>query len=542
MGHMNAYLMSSPGFQLDPDQGVMGKTLGNAVMSDRGLAFVTNRKTFPVDAVPADRFVHRSAGRHGTLNQSQVFPIHGPSLKLFHQRFVRGQGLCSHQQSAGVLVQPVDNAAAGNAGQHRRMIKQSVLQSSVAVPGRRVHDQARGLVDDQDLVVLINHRQRDILTLDGRGLLDFGVQDYLLTAHEPMLRGQNGTIDSGRAAFDPALQAAPGKIRKQLAEDLIKTTTGHGWGNLSGKNAGGIHFYGIDNSRYTATVKTAAPTMPSLVTLFRPAHCVVWLLAFAVLLFGCSTDGRKDKDEYADWTAEQFYTEAKKALTEKRYEKAITLYKTLEIRYPFGKYSTQAQLDKAYALYKNDDPETALADIERFIKLNPTHPNVDYAYYLRGLVNYNRGISFIDRFLPTDSSQRDPGSARDAYREFDELVTKFPNSRYVDDARQRMVSLRNNLAMYEVHVADFYMRRRAYLAAARRCAEILRNYQRTPAVPVALQIMEQAYRKLDMKELADDAARVYAFNYARGVPGQAKDLVYEPSVMERLWNFIGLDK
>jgi len=281
--------------------------------------------------------------------------------------------------------------------------------------------------------------------------------------------------------------------------------------------------------------------MSSFFTFFRPARSIPWLLAFAVLLFGCSTT-REERDEYADWTAEQFYTEAKKALTEKYYEKAVRLYEKLEARYPFGKYATQAQLDIAYAYYKNDESDSALAAADRFIKLNPTHPNVDYAYYLRGLVNYNRGITFIDRFLPTDSSQRDPGSARDAYKEFDELIAKFPNSRYVDDAKQRMVSLRNNLAMYEVHVADFYMRRGAYLAAARRCAEIIRNYQRTPAVPVALQMMEQAYRKLDMKELADDTARVYAFNYAAGVPGQAKDLVYEPSAMERLWNFLGLEK
>ncbi len=281
--------------------------------------------------------------------------------------------------------------------------------------------------------------------------------------------------------------------------------------------------------------------MSSFFVFFRPARLVIWPLAFAALLFGCSTT-REEKDEYADWTAEQFYTEAKKALTEKRYEKAVKLYEKLEARYPFGKYATQAQLDIAYAYYKNDEPDSALAATDRFIKLNPTHPNVDYAYYLRGLVNYNRDISFVDRFLPTDSSQRDPGSARDAYREFEELIAKFPKSRYVDDAKQRMVSLRNNLAMYEVHVADFYMRRGAYVAAARRCAEIIRDFQRTPAVPVALQIMEQAYRKLDMKELADDAARVYAFNYAQGVPGQAKDLVYQPSAMERLWNFIGLEK
>jgi outer membrane protein assembly factor BamD len=269
---------------------------------------------------------------------------------------------------------------------------------------------------------------------------------------------------------------------------------------------------------------------------------LVWIvLALALLLGACSNTKEESTDEYADWTAEQFYTEAKQALTEKRYEKAVKLYEKLEARYPFGKYATQAQLDIAYAYYKNDEPDSAIAAADRFIKLNPTHPNVDYAYYLKGLVNYNRGIGFIDRFLPTDSSQRDPGSALDAYKDFEELLRRFPNSKYADDARQRIVSLRNNLAMYEVHVADFYMRREAYLAAARRCAEVIRKYERTQAVPLALQTMERAYRKLEMNDLADAAARVYALNYANGVPGPAKELV-EPTAVEQLWHFIGLEK
>jgi outer membrane protein assembly factor BamD len=225
---------------------------------------------------------------------------------------------------------------------------------------------------------------------------------------------------------------------------------------------------------------------------------------------------------------------------DQRYEKATKLYEKLEARYPFGKYATQAQLDIAYAYYKNDEPDSALAAADRFIKLNPTHPNVDYAYYLKGLVNYNRGIGIVDRFIPTDSSQRDPGSAMEAYRDFEELINRFPNSRYQDDARQRVISLRNNLAMYEIHVADFYMRREAYVAAARRTAEVVRRYERTPAVPRALQIMEEAYRKLGMNDLADDAARVYALNYGKGVPAAAQGLV-EPTAMQRIWDFVGLE-
>ncbi|HUL12208.1 MAG TPA: outer membrane protein assembly factor BamD [Methylococcaceae bacterium] len=265
----------------------------------------------------------------------------------------------------------------------------------------------------------------------------------------------------------------------------------------------------------------------------------ILLLFVGSILSGCSTTA-KDEDEYADWTAEQLYGEAKKALTEKSYEKAIKLYEKLEARYPFGNYATQAQIDVAYAYYKNNEPDSALAAADRFIKLNPSHPRVDYAYYLKGLINYNRGISFIDRFMPTDSSQRDPGSARDAFRDFNELLAKFPRSQYAEDARQRIMALRNNLAMYEVHVADFYMRRGAYLAAVNRCKEVIQKYQRTQAVPKALKIMEAAYRKLEMNDLAEDAARVYALNYAENAAATSQ--LRELSPAEKVWDFMGFDR
>ncbi len=275
--------------------------------------------------------------------------------------------------------------------------------------------------------------------------------------------------------------------------------------------------------------------------IFRVPVLLIQVMALCLLLSACALS-KEDKDEYADWTAEQFYTEAKKALTSKYYEKAVKLYEKLEARFPFGTYATQAQLDIAYAYYKNDEPDSAIAAADRFIKLNPTHANVDYAYYIKGLVNYNRGIGFLDRFLPTDSSQRDAGSSLDSYREFEELITRYPHSSYVPDARQRMVSLRDNLALHEIHVADYYLRRKAYLAAAQRAATVIRDYQRTPAVPRALEIMELTYRKLELNDLADDVQRVYALNYANGVPGQAKELVQRVSVLERVWGFLGFDE
>lgn len=307
-------------------------------------------------------------------------------------------------------------------------------------------------------------------------------------------------------------------------------------------NVGWNSLLQLQSSRYTDTVNAVVIIMSSLIPITRVCRRSIWILiVFGLLFTGCSKDKDDSVDEYADWTAEQFYNEAKDALMGQHYEKATKLYEKLEARYPFGKYATQAQLDVAYAYYKNDEPDSAIAATERFIKLNPTHPNVDYAYYLKGLVNYNRGIGIVDRFIPTDSSQRDPGSTLDAYKDFELLINRYPNSRYRDDANQRVVSLRNNLAMYEMHVADFYMRREGYVAAARRCAEVIRRYQRTEAVPKALKVMEEAYRKLNMNDLADDVARVYAMNYANGVPGPAKDLV-DPTAMERVWDFLGFDQ
>ena len=272
----------------------------------------------------------------------------------------------------------------------------------------------------------------------------------------------------------------------------------------------------------------------------------VFIAVLAWMLQGCETldvfSGKdtpaNKEDEYAGWDEKKFLDKANESLEGKGFQKAVTLYEALEARYPFGDYAPQAQLNVAYAYYKNDDPEAAIAAADRFIKTHPRNPSVDYAYYLKGLVNYNRGIGFIDRFLPTDSSQRDPGSARDSYDNFQELLRRFPNSHYAEDAKLRMIALRNNLAMYEIHVADFYMRRSAYEAAVNRANHVIKEYQRTPAVPLALQVMQDGYRKLGLNDLAADAERVYKLNYPNGAPmGDYKD----DSVMQKVWDNLGLD-
>lgn len=235
-------------------------------------------------------------------------------------------------------------------------------------------------------------------------------------------------------------------------------------------------------------------------------------MALLVGLGGCSMFGEKP-DKTRDWSAERLYREAKNALAGHDYETAIDYYEKLEARYPFGPLAQQSQLDVAYAYYKGEQTASAIAAADRFIKLYPDHPALDYAYYLKGLVSFNQGKGFFDRFLPIDESQRDPGSALQAFQDFSELVRRFPDSKYSADARQRMLYLRNNLAMHEVHVADWYMRRGAYLAAANRAKYVIENFPRAPAVPEALVLMVKAYRTLELDDLAEDALRVLNLNH-----------------------------
>ncbi len=266
-----------------------------------------------------------------------------------------------------------------------------------------------------------------------------------------------------------------------------------------------------------------------------------WLLAI-VLISGCSLLP-KQKDETKDWTASKFYAEASAALKEGDYEQAIKYYEGLEARFPFGRYAMQAQLDVAYAYYKYEEPDSAIAALDRFIKLHPRNPHVAYAHYLKGIVNFNRSLGFLERFVPGDSSQRDPGSALDSFKDFSELVEKFPDSEYAADARKRLIYLRNNLARHEIHVARYYLERGAYVAAANRCVYVLEKYQRTPAVRDALEIMIQAYNKLGLDQLAADAQRVLALNEAEGHFDYLKPSPEDQkSTVEQVWDYLELDQ
>ncbi len=229
-------------------------------------------------------------------------------------------------------------------------------------------------------------------------------------------------------------------------------------------------------------------------------------------LLGCSLIG-DTRDETKDWSLERLYSEAKEALDSGVYETAIKYYEQLEARDPFGKYAQQAQLEVIYAYYKFEEPESAIVAADRFIKLYPRHLYVDYVYYLKGLVNFERNQGILARILPLDRSQRDQGAALQSFYDFADLVKQFPQSKYSEDAKQRMVYLRNILAEYELHVARFYLQRGAYIAAANRAKTVIQSYQQTPAVAEALVILAKAYKIMGLNDLSANALSVLKLNY-----------------------------
>lgn len=245
-----------------------------------------------------------------------------------------------------------------------------------------------------------------------------------------------------------------------------------------------------------------------------------FILAIAALMLtACAS---KEVEEPIESTEQAYYSGAKRALKAHNYNEAVELLEELESRYPFGRFAEQAQLDLIYAHYKSFDHEAARAAADRFIRLHPQHPELDYAYYLRGLASFTQDESFLDRFLPTDRTKRDPGSARESISDFSIMLSRFPNSQYADDARARMVHLRNLLASYEIHVARYYLKRQAYVAAANRGRYVVENFQQTGAVADGLAVMVESYLQLGMNDLADQSLNILALNYPQ-YPALGKD-------------------
>jgi outer membrane protein assembly factor BamD len=273
----------------------------------------------------------------------------------------------------------------------------------------------------------------------------------------------------------------------------------------------------------TSRVSTGSPTAIRI--------AILVLLGLALALGGC----RKDRDELETISAEDLYLRAKESLDNGAWDRAIAAYKALQTRYPFGRYTEQSMLDLSYCYFKAGAREESLSTLDRFIRTYPAHPSVDYAYYLKGLVNYEENLGYLERLMPARVRDRDQSSAQDAFNDFSELIRRFPESRFVPDARQRMVFLRNNLAAYELIVAEYYLRRKAYIAAANRARYALEVYPNTPLTPDALVVLHKAYTELDLPALAEGSMAVLELNFPDNyyVQGRKK----KRSWVDRLWPF-----
>ena len=255
------------------------------------------------------------------------------------------------------------------------------------------------------------------------------------------------------------------------------------------------------------------------------ARIILTALLVPLLVTGCGLFST-ERDETAGWSAQRLYGEAKDELGQGNYERAVSLYEKLEARYPFGRFAQQASMDIAYAYFKKNEPESAVAAADRFIKQHPNHPNVDYIYYLKGLVHFSQDLGLLGRVMDLDQSERDPKAMRDAFDAFKETSVRFPDSKYTPDALLRMRYLVNLLSTHEVNVARYYYKRGAYVASSSRAKYALETYPQTPATEEALFLMVRSYDALGLNDLRDDADRVMHKNfpdsaYLKGAAGNS---------------------
>ena len=242
----------------------------------------------------------------------------------------------------------------------------------------------------------------------------------------------------------------------------------------------------------------------------------IWFLLLVTSLFvSCAWFGDdEDEDEFANLsTEEQFYQRALDQLTNQNFRGAISTYEALESRFPFGRFAAQAQIEIVYAYYRSGDREAARAAAQRFVRLHPDSENIDYAYYMLGLASFDDNSSFLDRFVPIDHTKRDPGRTQESFSDFAQLLALYPDSPYAADARARMIFLRNSLAAYEIHVSNYYLERRAFIAAQRRAQYVVENFQGTPAVADAVAIMVECYLRLGLNDLSDRSLALLHENY-----------------------------
>ncbi len=515
VSEMHANLVGAPGLEVDPNMAMPAKPFDHAVMGDRIPATGSNGHFPTVVPVPIQRLVHGPArGQHAQAN-GLILAGNLPARQHIAELLLDFGIAGNQQQTAGTLVQPVDDPRPWQRFKSRVKIQQGIDQGAVRVAGARVHDQPDRFVDHQEIIALIHYLQRDELwPINGPWLQGLANQ-HLLATRQLLSRASRLAIQQYIAALNPLLDAAPRKLRKQSGQDLVQTVT-----CLIRRYDQIVYTafcHGIPNhvaeprAVYGILRGPAKPAGKNVVDFNKTIRCLTALM-LAATLSGC---GGSPKQVDPNLGAIKLYEKARQSMVTGNYGNAIMRFERLEGRYPFSNHTKQAQLDIIFCYYMNSEPDAAVDAADQFILENPTHPRVDYANYIKGLVFFPKKPNRLYRLFKVDPTERPPRSAQTSFNNFHYLVTNFPDSPYVANARQRMIYLQNYLAKYEIHVARYYMDRGAYVAALKRAQNVMIEYQGTTSVADALGVMIDAYEKLDLHEFAQQTRDVLRLNTER---------------------------
>lgn len=512
--HVDADLMRAPGLQFHSQECMGTKLPFHAIVADGRLATSAHRHACANLGMSADGRIDGSAGNDDPLDQRQVFTRQGPFLQLVNQVTPGPFGLGHDQQPGSFLVQTMYDTGPRQLSQFRRMVQQGIQQCPFRIAGSRMNDQSSRLVDDQYLVILVHDGQRDILRPPVAGRAFRNAHVHLFAAVQLVAGARRQTIDHDPAFTNPLLKLRARMLGQKPGQGLVQSPGGFR------RRYGQANRWSIHPSRFPSF--NAFATRRVQVILLRlvlsipavscmPSRRLPAVILVLLVVAGCAS---LDDDPTKGWSAQRLYTEGKTALANKNYTEAIGLFEKIEARYPYGPYAEQSMLETAYAYYKSDEMAPAIAAADRFLRTHPTHPHVDYAYYLKGLASFDEERSTLEKFFGAgDPSKRDTKSLRDAYDAFREVVTRFPQSRYAEDCRKRLVSLQNAMAMSEIHAARYYYSRGAYVATINRAKVVIEEHQRTPAVEDALGLEMLSYRALGLDTLMRDSRRVLEMNF-----------------------------
>lgn len=393
------------------------------------------------------------------------------------------------------------DAGARYGGERRIEREQRVLQGTAAIARTRMNDEARRLVDHEEAWVFMHDRERHARLARPHAFVgdELRLHAKMLACHRTRASQRRYPVLQHAPFVDPTLQPCARILRQQPSQHDVEAQVGElGRNDQIVRRA--VHGRGYNS---------AMSTLPR--SSRKSGLRLGFALAFLLTLGACSTN--RDANDLAKGGPAAVYERARKSLDNQDYENAIRLYEALVARFPFGAEARQARLDLIYAYYKGRESESALDQADTFMRENPTHPRIDYALYIKGLVEFERSANFFERWFDVDLDARPPQTARSAFNSFRRIVVDYPKSEYAHDARRRMLHLRNRLADYELYVARHYVDRGAWVGAARRARETIEQYDGSPAVREALEILIQSYERLEMKELADQTREVYALNY-----------------------------